>query len=604
MFSSLDSIPKMHESRAWLITAIAASGLAFQPLVGRQLELAGGQGPGTRCKCYPGDRCWPSNNEWAALNRTVGGRLVSAIPPGAVCYDSFEGIPTRDPAKCAQVASQWTNASWTADQATIPMTPLWSNNTCPPSTASGPPAGCPNTCTIGWLSQYAILATKADDIVAGVNFARTKNLRLIIRNTGHDFMGRSAGYGALVINTHRLNSIQLSNTCTLCDNHTGGVAKIGAGVMMKDIYAQAWARNLDVLGGECPTVGIAGGFYGGGGQGPLSGYYGVGSDHAISFDVVLATGKKVIANSKTNSDLFWALKGGGMGTFAVVTSVTLKTYPVVPVTGMNFTITDSNPDKFWEGIRIWYTATPSYTAADMYVWYSMAEGGLQATFVAPNRNLAQFNAVIAPLLANLTAANITFTTTTPKTYPKFGDLYSELWETTHWGSGFGTLWGGRQVSQTDVKKRGSDIVAAYRAMSNKYPGQVLFGGHLVNPGNRIKDPQGKLSAVHPVWRDTADIQVFLYIPPPCMSAEQRAEHERRVTVELGGLLRAVTPTSGVYSNEGDSNEPNWQNAFWGSVYPKVLAIKRKYDPNDVFWSKQSTGSERWALQNNLKLCKV
>lgn len=57
--------------------------------------------------------------------------------------------------------------------------------------------------------------------------------------------------------------------------------------------------------------------------------------------------------------------------------------------------------------------------------------------------------------------------------------------------------------------------------------------------------------------------------------------------------------------QGDVNEPNWQNAFWGPVvYPKVLKIKKKYDADDVFWSKSSTGSEGWALQNNLKLCKV
>ena len=76
------------------------------------------------------------------------------------------------------------------------MIPIWSNNTCEPNTATGqpgPPAGCPDSCTIGFLSQYAILATSAADVVAGVNFARAKKLRLIIRNTGHCFMGRSTG---------------------------------------------------------------------------------------------------------------------------------------------------------------------------------------------------------------------------------------------------------------------------------------------------------------------------------------------------------------------------------------------------------------------------
>lgn len=88
---------------AWL--AVAAVGvLGFQELETRQGN--------SQCKCYPGDKCWPSTSDWNKLNTTVGGRLVRAIPPGAACYDSFEGIPTRDPAKCAEVAQQWSNASW------------------------------------------------------------------------------------------------------------------------------------------------------------------------------------------------------------------------------------------------------------------------------------------------------------------------------------------------------------------------------------------------------------------------------------------------------------------------------------------------------------
>jgi len=112
--------------------------------------------------------------------------------------------------------------------------------------------GCDDICRDGFQSPYAILAEKARDVVAGVNFVRNNNLRLIIRNTGHCFMGRSAGAGALVINTHRFRSIKFSSK-KLADGHTGGTVKIGAGVQFKDVYPQAWARNLDVLGGECPV---------------------------------------------------------------------------------------------------------------------------------------------------------------------------------------------------------------------------------------------------------------------------------------------------------------------------------------------------------------
>jgi len=76
------------------------------------------------------------------------------------------------------------------------MIPIWSNNTCPPNTATGqpgPPEGCPDECLQGFLSLHAILAKKPADIQAGVNFARKKNMRIIIRNSGHCFMGRSTG---------------------------------------------------------------------------------------------------------------------------------------------------------------------------------------------------------------------------------------------------------------------------------------------------------------------------------------------------------------------------------------------------------------------------
>ena len=141
-----------------------------------------------------------------------------------------------------------------ADQPTIPMTTHFSNNTCEPNLAGGggPPAGCPDQCLQGFLSPYAILAESANHIKAGVNFARQHNLRIVIRNTGHDFMGRSSGWGALVINTHRLNSIEFDDK-KLSDGHTGGTVKIGAGVMFQDVYPKAWAKNLDVLGGECPV---------------------------------------------------------------------------------------------------------------------------------------------------------------------------------------------------------------------------------------------------------------------------------------------------------------------------------------------------------------
>jgi FAD/FMN-containing dehydrogenase len=83
------------------------------------------------------------------------------------------------------------------------------------------------------------------------------------------------------------------------------------------------------------TVGVAGGYVAGGGHSPLSSKYGLAADHVLSMDVVTPDGRFVTADEKNNVDLFWALRGGGGGTFGVVTSVTFKVYPKMTFSGMH-----------------------------------------------------------------------------------------------------------------------------------------------------------------------------------------------------------------------------------------------------------------------------
>jgi hypothetical protein len=69
------------------------------------------------CKCYPGERCWPSSSRWNSLNATVDGRLIVHIPPGAPCYNTFDGplgtVNTYDEAKCAEATQNFENEPWT-----------------------------------------------------------------------------------------------------------------------------------------------------------------------------------------------------------------------------------------------------------------------------------------------------------------------------------------------------------------------------------------------------------------------------------------------------------------------------------------------------------
>lgn len=78
----------------------------------------------------------------------------------------------------------------------------------------------------------------------------------------------------------------------------------------------------------------------------------------------------------------------------------------------------------------------------------------------------------------------------------------------------------------------------------------------------------------------------------------------KITNEIDPILAAITPGGGAYLNEADYAQANFQEAFYGSNYGKLLSIKQKYDPNNLLWGKTSVGSESWDVQSNGRLCKT
>lgn len=153
-----------------------------------------------------------------------------------------------------------------------------------------PLAGELANCTIGGYPYYVVNATTVAKIQLAVNFARNLNLRLVIKNTGHDFAGKSSGGGAVSIWTHHLKSISYIPAYN-GSTYSGKAFKIGSGVQAIDVYAAAKEQGLTVVGGEGETVGVSGGYIQGGGHSPLAGIYGLAADSALEFDVVTADGR-------------------------------------------------------------------------------------------------------------------------------------------------------------------------------------------------------------------------------------------------------------------------------------------------------------------------
>jgi hypothetical protein len=134
------------------------------------------------------DACWPSTDAWNNLNASVSGKLILNTPPAIVCYPGVQ----QDAGACAAVNAQWTNATFQSNNPAGLSYPV--ELSCPPVNAAADET--PGTCSIGDLPRYTVNATRPEDIAAAILFAKEHNIRLVVKDTGHDILGR---YGELRI---------------------------------------------------------------------------------------------------------------------------------------------------------------------------------------------------------------------------------------------------------------------------------------------------------------------------------------------------------------------------------------------------------------------
>ena len=161
------------------------------------------------------------------------------------------------------------------------------------------------------------LPRTGDDVVAAVDHARATGLRVAVQGTGHG-AGSTSLDGTLLVNTVRMTGVEL--------DVPGRVARVAAGAVWRDVVDAAAPHGLTALHGSSPDVGVVG-YSLGGGIGWLARTHGLSASSVLSAEVVTADGEVVHADHETNSDLFWALRGGG-GSFGVVTEIEIALYPV------------------------------------------------------------------------------------------------------------------------------------------------------------------------------------------------------------------------------------------------------------------------------------
>lgn len=254
----------------------------------------------------PTDSNWPTPASWAQLNNTVGNTLIQVQPLFGTCPTDPDG------STCTDAMQHIDNPYWLGDQ----------------------PAGTQNSGLLdAWTpapSAYAIKARHAADVAAGINFARAHHLRLVVKGGGHSYLGTSNALDSLLIWTRAMNAVTLHDAFVPrgCEGSTEPVPAVsaGAGAMWMDLYqAVTTEGGRYVQGGSCTTVGVAG-LVQSGGFNAFSKGFGTAAAGLLEAEVVTADGHVRVVNQCYDPGLFWALKGGGGGTFGVVTRVTLRTH--------------------------------------------------------------------------------------------------------------------------------------------------------------------------------------------------------------------------------------------------------------------------------------
>ncbi|MCU1337556.1 MAG: linked oxidase domain protein [Bryobacterales bacterium] len=156
------------------------------------------------------------------------------------------------------------------------------------------------------------------DVIAAVKFGRASGLRVSVRGGAHNAGGLGVWDDALTIDLSGIKYVHVDPTTD--------TVRVGGGCVWGDVDHATHAFGLAIPTGIISTTGV-GGLTLGGGLGHLTRRCGLTIDNLLSADVVLADGRFVVANAQENSDLFWALRGGG-GNFGVVTSFVFKAHPI------------------------------------------------------------------------------------------------------------------------------------------------------------------------------------------------------------------------------------------------------------------------------------
>jgi FAD/FMN-containing dehydrogenase len=558
----------------------------------------------------PKDNLWPSVKDWEQLKAAVNVNLIKIQSPLVGCSKA------NGKAACDEVFKSLKNPYYIGDDPALTQTSGWLD---------------------AWQSEpsvYAVAAQNSSDVAAAVNFARNHNLRLVVKGGGHSYQGTSNAADSLLIWTRKMNKIELhenfvADGCAAVQSPKPAVT-IESGALWLQAYTEVTTKaGRFVQGGGCTTVGVAG-LIQGGGFGSFSKHYGMAAAALLQAEIVTADGSITIANACTNADLFWALKGGGGGSFGVVTKLTLRTRGLPANFGAVFGKIKANSDESYKAllskvIELYHDKlfNPHWGEQITFngnntVVFSLVSHGL--TKEEMNDLWQQFDAWVkskteytfeAPLtIISLPAQRMWDVDFLKQHAPNLiatDERPNSPQSNIYWGSNKGeagqfihayrSAWLPASLLEEDNLGK---LVNALFAASRHWSFALHFNKGLAGaPAEEIA--AAKETATNPEVLTAFALAIvagegepaFKNIPghePDWTEAHRAAMQINKSTDEL----LKIAPNAGSYLSESNYFEPNWQRSFWGTNYERLATVKKKYDPDGLFFVHHGVGSEGWS----------